>query len=211
MRKKIKIIARNFKDVGIEISEVALDSFLKDGLPKEIPGINLIFSMFNAGKELSNYIYLRKLAAFIYGYNSLPKRTSNQIEKALKDSDKQRDLGNDILLILDRSDKVEKAELIGKVFKLYCVGDIASKTFLRLCHMINKSFYDYLLFLTKFTDVEMVLTSYNEVLDVTILEELFSNGWLSEVGIDGGDFSGKNSGIRYQLNQYGKIIIGLLK
>lgn len=207
---ELTIITDNFKDVGIEMSEVVLDSFLKDGLLKEIPGINLLLAFFKTGKQMMDYAYKKKLAAFINGYASLPKRTVKRVEKAIEDPAKLRDLGDDLLLILDKADKIVKAELIGKVFKMFWFGDISSSTFFRLCHMINRSFYDDLLFLTKFTDAKTVITSFSDIIDDTILDELFSAGWLSNLGIDGGTFDGKDSGTRYGLNSYGEIIIGLL-
>jgi len=67
------------------------------------------------------------------------------------------------------------------------------------------------LYLKKFTSADMILTSHNEIIEETILEELFSSGWLSEFGFDGGDSSGNNAGTRYGLNDYGSIITRILE
>ena len=209
-KQELVVIADSFMDVGIEMSEAILDSFLTDGVFKEIPILNIIISGFKAGKQYKDVLYMKKLAAFIFGFVALPKRTDKKVSRAIEDADRRKDLGESILLIIDRVDSVKKADLSGRVFALLKNGDIESSTFLRLCHMIDKTYYDDLLFLKKFKDVDMVLTSFNDILEDTILEELFSSGWLSEVGFDGGNASGTNAGTRYRLNQYGKTIIGLL-
>ena len=205
-QEKFSIID-NFKDFGIDMSETALDSFLEDGIIKEIPIINLIFASFKTGKQVIDYVYLKKLAAFMFGYEkALPKRMDERILKIIKNPAKLKGLGEDIMLIIDKADKIAKAELHGKIFKLYWYDEIPPKIFLRLCHMINNSYYDDLLFLNNFTDDNTRITSYNKLIEETIIDGLFSSGWLSNFGIAGGDDSGGDSGTIYGLNEYSKIL-----
>jgi hypothetical protein len=203
-------VAENFSEAGIELSETIVDSLLDDGVLKELPFIGILVSLYKAGRQVKDILYLNKLKSFVYGYGQQSEKMNKSILSDLENETKRKDLGIKILLIIESADSTEKAELIGKVFKLLINREIDSPTFLRLCHMINRSYYDYLLFLTKFTDTDMVLPSHNTIIESTILEDLFICGWLSEFGFDGGDASGNNAGTRYGLNFYGKIIIQVL-
>jgi len=200
----------NFSDVSIESAEVILDSLLDNGVLKDIPIVGILFALFKTGKQVTELFYLKKLRGFIYGYEQIPEKMDKKITSDLDDEQKRKDLGAKLLLIIESVDSIEKAGLIGKIFKLLKNGEISSPIFLRLSHLINKSFYDDLLYLLKFPGIDMVLTANNDIIENTILEELFSSGWLSELGFDGGDASGNNNGTRYGLNTYAKIIIPLL-
>ena len=209
-KKDIISFTGNFSDVRIESAEVILDSLLKNGILKDIPLVGILIALFKTGKQVTELFYLKKLRGFIYGYEKIPETMDKNITSDLEDENKRKDLGEKLLLIIESVDSMEKAGLIGKIFKLLKNGEINSPMFLRLCHLINKSFYDDLLQLIKFSDINMVLTANNDIIEYTILEDLFSTGWLSELGFNGGDASGNNSGTRYGLNTYAKIIIPLL-
>jgi len=209
-KKDIISFTGNFSDVSIESAEVILDSLLKNGILKDIPLVGILIALFKTGKQVTELFYLKKLRSFIYGYEKIPETMDKNITSDLEDENKRKDLGEKLLLIIESVDSIEKAGLIGKIFKLLKNGEINSPMFLRLCHLINKSFYDDLLQLIKFSDINMVLTANNDIIEYTILEDLFSTGWLSELGFNGGDASGNNSGTRYGLNTYAKIIIPLL-
>lgn len=203
-------ITENFFDVTVETSEVFIDSLLKDGILKDLPLVGILLALFKAGRKVVDIFYLKKLEAFIYGYEQLPEKINEKLSSEFEDEKKRKDLGEKILFIIENVDSTVKAKLIGKLLKLLKNGEIASTTFLRLCHLINKSFYDDLLSLKKFTNDDMILTANNDIIEYIILEELFSSGWLSELGFDGGDAAGNNSGTRYGLNSFAKIIIPLL-
>jgi len=209
-KQDIISLTGNFSDVSIESAEVILDSLLKNGILKDIPIVGMLVALFKTGKQVTELFYLKKLIGFIYGYEKIPEKMDKNITSDFEDEKKRKDLGEKLLLIIESVDSIEKAGLIGKIFKLLKNEEISSPIFLRLCHLINKSFYDDLLQLIKFPDINMVLTANNDIIEYTVLEELFSTGWLSELGFDGGDAFGNNSGTRYGLNTYAKIIIPLL-
>ena len=209
-KKDLINVVDNFKDVGIEISETVLDSLLADSFLKNIPFFNLIISMFKTGKHIKDILYMKKLAAFIYGYADLAVKIDAKIENAINDVSKLQDLGEQILLIIEKVDSTKKAKLIGRACKLLKETKISSTIFLRLCHMINKSFYDDLLSLTKVKNSDEVLNAYNDIIEDMVLVELYSNGWLSELGFDGSNSFGSKNSTRYKLNSYAKIVILLL-
>ena len=66
-------LADNFSDAGIELSETIIDSLLSDGVLKAIPLIGTLVSLFKAGKQIKDMLYLKKLKAFVYGYAQLPE------------------------------------------------------------------------------------------------------------------------------------------
>lgn len=190
-------------DLGNDITEIAIDSILNEGLLKEIPIIKTISTFYKTGKSIKDQFILRKIISFLNGCNGLSVKEAENFVQSFENEEMAKEFGMRLLLLIDKADDIKKAELIGRLYILLLKREFDSKFYLRLCYMINKCFYDDILCLNFFEDEESILTSTNEVVDTIVLENLFSSGLISEYGFDGGDVSGKNSGTRYGLNDYG--------
>ena len=197
-------------DLGIDYSEIALDTFLNDGVVKEIPIIKTVVSLFKTGRSINDYYSLKKLAAFLNGCHGLSEEQVQKFMEKLGSEKKRKDIGTKILFIVDRVDAVEKAELIGRALKLLVTEQIGLPFYFRLCHMIDKSFYDDIEALTAFQKDDTIITSTNPLIPAHVLEELFSSGFISDFGFDGGDFKGQNEGTRFGLNEFGRAIKSIL-
>ena len=90
-------IADNFTDIGVEVSEIIIDSLLADGILKDIPLIGSIMGVFKAGKQLKDILYLNKLQAFVCGYKQLPERTAAKIMSDLENEETRKELGLNLL------------------------------------------------------------------------------------------------------------------
>lgn len=200
-----KQVTRNVEveqDLIIDYSEKIFDLFLEEGVFKEIPVLKTVVALYKSGKSIKDYYAKKKLCAFLTGCQGIGSDEVRRFINSLEDEKTRENIGMQVLLIVDKVDDVKKAELIGRALKILIEGEIDFRFYTRLCHMIEKCLYSDILELENFTDTNTIITSTNKIMDSIVLESLFSSGLISNYGLDGGDFSGKNSGVRYGLNEY---------
>jgi uncharacterized protein YqgQ len=58
----------------------------------------------------------------------------------LEDEDKNGELFEKILIVIDRLDEIIKAEMIGNLFRMYVTGVFSKMMFLRCCAIIEQAF-----------------------------------------------------------------------
>jgi hypothetical protein len=208
--EKIKQDALNFEqltELGIENLEIALDRFLDDTIVKEIPILKSVIALVKTGKSIKDYLFMKKILAFLTNIQDIPKEKVDTFIQENKD--KTKEIGMSILLIIESLNEISKAELIGKLFRLVVEKEIDDTIYLKLCYIIDKCYFEDILALKYFKECQ-IITSKNSFVHTEVLEGLYSNGLLSNSGFDGGDFSGKNSGTRFNLNRYSSILIRLI-
>lgn len=206
------------KDIGIDNTEVFLDKFLKDGIVKEIPILKDILAVGKIAIGIRDQLLLRKIFIFAKNTQNTPKEKKNNFINKLSDPKKIKGIGMKILQVLDRLDDVKKAELIGKLYILLLKEEIDEVLYFRLCYIIDRCYYDDIKQLKSFgTNGE--LAANNKYVDKEILENLFSNGLLSQSGDtalmwkeegSNSDSEDEDEGIIYGLNKYSKKILEVI-
>ena len=190
-----------------DLSEVAVDSVLKDGLLKDIPVFGIGFSVANLILSASDKILLNKLLRFL---KELGFRSQKEIEifkeKYFKDKD-YKHIGAQLLYIIERSDDEEKIKLLAKLLRLFIDQSIDKMEYLRLASIVNNSF-PYDLYQIRVFKKYPEITSQNKNIETYILDHLFSIGLLESHGTDSGGVSeDSDSGTIYALNKFGTIIL----
>lgn len=210
MNKKENNLDLNIlKDTTLDYSEILLDSFLKDGVFKEVPVVKTIVALGKTGLGIRDYLLANKLCAFMKNIQDIPQEKIDKFISKIDNPKKIIEIGMKIIQLLDKLDETKKAELVGKLYKLLINKEITISEYFRVCHLIDKCFYNDILKLNYFKTNESI-TSHNLEVPAETLEELFASGFISNHGFDGGTFEGNNSGTIYKLNTYGKIIINLI-
>jgi len=203
----VESISPDISSNTIELTEVAVDSILDDGLLRDIPIINTLVGIFKVGKTITQRYYIKKIINFLNTFNSIDKESRKRfIEDELStDKDKEK-FGETILLLIEKADEIEKTILYAKVFKMHIEHEdfCSYSEAIRICKMIDKSFYNDLCYLVEFKNGD--LTNQH------ITDELYKNGFLSFGGINGGTFGGhiKDGGVMYNINKYGEILKKIL-
>ena len=192
--------------ISKDLGEVGLDSLLEDGLFKDIPFVGTGISVAKLIHSISDRILLTKLIHFI---NELDLKNEEEItefkRKYFKDKDYNR-IGSKILLTLERADNLLKIKWLAKSLRLFIGKKITSNEFLRLTSIINSAYVEDVLKIVAF-DKRKEITSNNDVnVKKYVLEHLFSIGLVGNLGIDGGESNGRNSGNIYALNEFGLIM-----
>ncbi|WP_163407196.1 hypothetical protein [Flavobacterium ajazii] len=126
----------DLQGVTTEFSEIFLDTFLAEGVLKDIPIINSIISIGKAGAKVSDALFMKKILYFLTQLSDVPADEREKVINEIDDSKKYRiKIGEKLLYILDKCDDHEKAELVGILFKGFLQNQIEYSDFL-LCNLV---------------------------------------------------------------------------
>jgi hypothetical protein len=188
----------------MNIEEKEHKNFLEILLPNEVMKIIQIKD------SVVDYYFTKKLNNFLFGLEDISENKRNKFFEKFKDEKDLERLGFKIINIINNSDDENKCILIGKLFSLYIKEEINIRFYLRICHLINNSYYDDLIELTQFTEENEIRTG-DSIADEKVLDSLFNDGFLISIGIDGGNVKSENGGTIYGINEYGKVIRDAIK
>ena len=115
-------IARNVLEMISDIGEVGLDSFISNGVLKDIPMISTAISLFQMGVSVRDKHYVRKLEQFIYEINiGIEDETKRReyIEKFNHDEKTREQELEYLLVVLDRYVGLDKPRFLARIFLAY--------------------------------------------------------------------------------------------
>lgn len=125
-------------DLTEKLGEVALDSFLNDGLIRDIPFFGTALSLLMAGNDVSAYFYAKKIIHFLAATESLSEDQRKQfIEDECSDDAKIEKVGETTLMLLDKIESPQLAGMFGKAFALMVEGIIPRSMFELYAHVIR--------------------------------------------------------------------------
>lgn len=122
-----------------DMVEVALDAVIQDGILKDIPVISTITGITKTVISVRDKLLIRKIASFL---SKLQDITDTEREKFIGDIEcdpnYQRKVGENLLMLLERLDDLDKPALIAKLFKAYLRNDISYHQFLKFASVIDR-------------------------------------------------------------------------
>src|SRR5687767_12433857 len=111
------LLTDNLKDLIKEYAEIGLDGILEEGMVKSIPVINTIVTAGKSAGAIRDRLLLRKVTAFILNCPSFSKEEKESfLSRHFSDRDKAKKMGEQVVLILEKLDDLDKPEMISKVF-----------------------------------------------------------------------------------------------
>jgi len=200
-------IKEHVTDLSVDISELVVDSFLNDGLLKDIPVIGTGVKLIKLGTSISDMILLYKLKIFMENINIVSEEDIDKFKEKMKNDKNRDDIGIKILNIIDKIDEYTKIKWIAIVFLDYLEKNIDKDFLFRIITIINNTFFKDILSLKVFEGKTEMLSN-NKIIESYVLHQLFSNGLLNNAGIDGGGADNSiDSGTIYTLNIFGSYIL----
>jgi hypothetical protein len=191
-----------------ETTEIAIDSFIKNGLAKELPIVKYVVSGIDIVRSIRERSFLKKILLFLSELRSIDIEARKEFGKQLDANPKfKRKVGNDVIMLLEKHENYEKSTILGKIFRAYIRNDITYSMFLRMAYIIDISFFADIVQLPKiYADLEK--------LDEDSCENLYRVGLVNlSHGIGGLDFGKEPAGYtvkKYTANEIGKKMISLL-
>jgi len=130
-------------EAASELSEAGFDQFLTSDLAKDTPIVGTAIKICTAIDNIRNRLYAAKLRAFISELENIPADKKESFRRKIAADSKQFDkLGENILLLLERTSDVEKPAYLASVFLAYLDGIIDRSTLRRLWEAIADAFVD---------------------------------------------------------------------
>ena len=117
-----KSLFNNSKEIIGEYIEVGIDSFINDGILKDIPIVNTIVAVLKVGKNIHDRNLLKQTLTFINEFNKnniTEEQLKNYKERIEKDRKKCEDELGRVLLLLNNFIDKEKSIMLSKLFKAY--------------------------------------------------------------------------------------------
>jgi hypothetical protein len=135
-----KTIGRSdLSSLARDLDEVALDSLLEPGILRDIPILGALAKGANFVFSVRDCLFLKKLSKVLFCLDSVPWETRNDFCDSLKSDPKFRQrLMDGVILLIERLDDVEKADLFGKIFSAYVSSRIAYDDFRILGYALDR-------------------------------------------------------------------------
>lgn len=136
-----------------ESGEILVDSALKDGLLKDIPILGNLLKLYSIGVNVREALFIKKLQQFLSPLKNISESECQVfVYKLDRDVKFKQQVGENLLLLLDRLDDVGKPSLVADAFKAYMCGKIDYQDFLRLGGAIDRSYLPDILDFAKSKD-----------------------------------------------------------
>ena len=209
------IISEDLKEIVIDASEVTLDTFLNEGVLKEIPFFGTLYKGFKTALSIRETIFAKKIYNFLYQLREIPtEKRIEFIKKLDNDEEYQKKVGEKIMVLIEHLDDIDKSKIIGILLKSSIEEKISFETFLRLSAIVDRAFLPDLLKLrpgnrkkgiTKLVEEQFYMLG---IMSLT-LEENKRDKYIMSMASLGGN--GNNTDlppiVKYEINKLGETLI----
>lgn len=187
----------------VDIAEVGVDSVLQNvSSLKDVPVLGVITKLFSTTLSIRDYIFMSKICSFLKPIDQInPEDREEMFWKLQLNEEYNGKVGNKLLLILEKVDDIQKAKLIGVLFKKTLFGEIDYESFLRLAAIIDKIFL---------SDLKRLPEYESPIGNQEISASLYGLGLIIRTGI----FDNSENEIEqdiYKLSKLGKTLNQLLE
>ena len=125
-------------DVLTKLGEVTVDSFMNEGILRDIPIIGTIVGLGKAGVAVRDLLFVRKLQAFL-GELDNASEERERFARDMESNPEERDrVGMQLMVLLERFEETKKASFLGKAFATYLRGIVTLSSFLRMSRAIDR-------------------------------------------------------------------------
>lgn len=134
--------------VGKDLAEIGIDALMHDGLVKDIPVVSTIIALVKTGASIRDYSLARKIIKFISALSDVSiVEIANMIARLKEEEGYSENVGEQILLLLDRLDNLNKARLLGMAFAAFARSEISDEEFHQLVFVIDRVVIGHLRYL----------------------------------------------------------------
>ena len=117
--------------ISADLIETVIDSTMSEGILKEIPILSTIMGGYNAFTSMQDKMFLKKMLTFLHELKSVSQdRRIKQIIKIEDDTKYRTKVGEKLLFIISRCDDLDKASMVGILFKCYLEEKVDYSDFL---------------------------------------------------------------------------------
>lgn len=126
-------------------TEVVLDVLAQGGLLASIPVVGTAVQVAKGIDSVRERIFLSKVSRFFEGMEDLTEKEIDAMKRRLDDPDELEDVGGVMLMTIDKLTQMDKAKMLGRIFRAYVLGEIDYVEVRRLARAVDIAFVDDLL------------------------------------------------------------------
>lgn len=197
------------KELSPEILETSIDYLTDSEVLKEIPIVGIAFKSIYLYQKVTESFFIKKLLKFLFELKDIPLLERERFVTEIEINKATNKAGEKLLITLNRLNDIDKAEIIGRLFKQTILGKINFQDFNRLTHIIDNAYIDDLKMLKNNIHLGYINNDVKSSLyQVGLLNQNISDvesqkRFLQRVG-SSRDVQPK---FEYKVNQYSKILI----
>jgi hypothetical protein len=111
------VAADNINDISASLMDVSISSLLQGGVFEDFPIVGVAFKSIKALSVINGQLNARKIARFLFQLQDIPlEERQNFIHNLDKESEVKK-LGEQVIVLLNKLDDMEKADLLGFLFR----------------------------------------------------------------------------------------------
>lgn len=161
----------DLRQVSLELSEVVFDSFLDEGIFREIPVIGTLVGVGKAGVSIRDRLFIKKLVSFLSGISDIDSEERSSVITEIESSEKYKTkVGEKLLYIIDQCDDNEKARYVACFFARFLKREITYGDFLKASSIVEKIFIDDLSYFVRSTWEHEELENISNLLHTGLVE-----------------------------------------
>lgn len=194
-----------------DVGEFTLDSFVPDGIIKDLPIVGPAFGMVKIGQDIRDRIFVEKIKSFIENIDK-----NHKWREKFCDVEECNKISKQLLYIVDSCDDDNKLRLIGMAFNYFVNGEINKNEYFYTVNIIVKSFYPFLKILLDIDESDKRFKNDNTKYDYVGITHLLNIGALDFDGQTMASFNSKTGkmesppSIIVTLNRYSEFLKELL-
>jgi hypothetical protein len=120
-------------------SELVLDSFLEEGLLRDIPIFGFLYKSYKGVIGIRDRLFIKKILDFLVQLRNIPQEKRVKFIEELDTSSQETvRVGQTLIMILDKLDDLNKSEVIGNLFKATVLEQLTYEDFTRLAAIVQR-------------------------------------------------------------------------
>ena len=148
-KKNMNEISSVTMENGIVTCDYFIDKITESKYFDGFPIISQTLAILRAGKLISNFLYTKKIYAFLDGIKS-DKMDSDRFSDAMKKLNKNPEkFQEELLFLIEKAENTEKAKLLGYFTRYLALGEISYDDFLLFTNAVNNIQISFLKDLSK--------------------------------------------------------------
>ena len=133
-------------EATLENVEAVIDAATDNEILKNIPVVGTAVKLVKEAVDIRDRMFAAKLTTFLQALNeTTPEAREKLRQKIASSPDEAKEVGETLLLVLDKTTTLKKAEIIAYIFIAYTLEHITATDFRRLLDATDQAFIDDLI------------------------------------------------------------------
>ena len=128
----------SLKELSTDLTEAVIDQAFGDGLAKDIPILGSLSKLKTAFGTVRDHIFTKKVAYFLLALSKVAEQKRVAFLTSIAARGEERRVGETLLLLIDRLDNYDRAELLAKVFAAFINERLSMDEFRRLARVVEQ-------------------------------------------------------------------------